>query len=225
MGWIIGDWTSLGQVAGKAALKYVTALIGLRLGERRTLAQWTIIDFATAVAMGAVIGRTAIAEAQSYVTGAVALLTLVAVHRAASRLRFNPLLGKLLDHRVRVLVAHGSAARRAPAMRTHRQRPRPGAAAEGRFLHQSDALRAVRDEGQHHARPRGRAERWAARTQGDRVSGQLPLTRWPQVGSSPLACARLPIAADPAPRERRTSPWRASATSWRRAACSTACGR
>jgi uncharacterized membrane protein YcaP (DUF421 family) len=106
MHWLTGDASQLGEVAAKAVLMYVTALIGLRLGERRTLAQWTIIDFATAVAMGAIIGRTAIAD-QSYLTGAVALITLVLVHRAASVLRFRPLFGKLLDHRVRVLVEHG----------------------------------------------------------------------------------------------------------------------
>jgi len=107
MSWITGDWQSLGVVAGKAALMYVTALFGLRLGERRTLAQWTIIDFATAIAVGAIVGRTAVANSQSFVTGATALLVLIAVHRLASWLRFNPTLGKLFDHRVRVLVAHG----------------------------------------------------------------------------------------------------------------------
>ncbi len=51
-----------------------------------------------------IVGRTAVASTQSYATGAVALLTIVGVHRIASRLRFRPLLGKLADHRVRVLV-------------------------------------------------------------------------------------------------------------------------
>jgi uncharacterized membrane protein YcaP (DUF421 family) len=60
--------------------------------------------------MGAVIGRTAVAQ-QSYLTGAVALLTLVLVHRVASFLRFRPLFGKLLDHRVRVLVEGGELRR------------------------------------------------------------------------------------------------------------------
>lgn len=112
MSWLTGGWVHLGAVAAKAALMYTTALIALRLGERRTLAQWTIIDFATAVAMGAIIGRTAIAGTQSYTTGAVALLVLVAVHRAASLLRFNRVLGKLSDHRVRVLIARGELRRR-----------------------------------------------------------------------------------------------------------------
>lgn len=112
MSWLIGHWRELGAVAGKAALMYVTALVMLRLGERRTLAQWTIIDFATAVAMGAVIGRTAVAGTQSYVTGAAAVITLVVVHRLASLLRFQPLLEKLVDHRVRVLVGDGHVRRR-----------------------------------------------------------------------------------------------------------------
>lgn len=107
MSWLIGQWSSLGDVVAKAALMYVTALVALRLGERRTLAQWTIIDFATAVALGAIIGRTAVAGKQSYITGAVAVCTLVAVHRAASVLRFRPIFSRLVDHRVRVLVADG----------------------------------------------------------------------------------------------------------------------
>jgi len=111
MSWITGGWQSLGVVAGKAALMYVTALFGLRLGERRTLAQWTIIDFTTAVAIGAIVGRTVVADSQSFVTGATAMLVLIAVHRLASWVRFNPTLGKLFDHRVRVLVAHGQLRR------------------------------------------------------------------------------------------------------------------
>jgi len=111
LSWVFGPWSQLGEVAGKAALMYLTALVGLRLGERRTLAQWTIIDFATAVAIGAIVGRTAIAEGQPYLTGAVALSTLIVVHRLASLLRFRPLLGKLADHRVRVLVADGQVRR------------------------------------------------------------------------------------------------------------------
>jgi uncharacterized membrane protein YcaP (DUF421 family) len=104
---LVGNWVHLGEVAAKAALMYVTALLALRLGERRTLAQWTIIDFVAAVAMGAIVGRTALAGSQSYVTGAVAIVTLVALHRVASVLRYSRFFDKLIDHRVRVLVAHG----------------------------------------------------------------------------------------------------------------------
>lgn len=67
---------------------------------------------ATAVAIGAIVGRTTTAGTQSYATGAAALLTLIAVHRLASLLRFRPVAGKLFDHRVRVLVDHGQLRRR-----------------------------------------------------------------------------------------------------------------
>ena len=81
-------------------LIYGTALLGLRVGERRTLAQWTTIDFAAAVA-----------KDQSYAVGAVALVTIVAVHRLASLLQFWPLFGKLQEHRIRVLVVNGELRR------------------------------------------------------------------------------------------------------------------
>ncbi|MBV9944196.1 MAG: DUF421 domain-containing protein [Solirubrobacterales bacterium] len=112
MSWLVGQASSEWEVAAKAALMYATALLALRAGERRTLAQWTIIDFATAVAMGAIIGRTAIAGTQSYLTGAVAVCTLVVIHRVASLLRLHPRLGRLFDHRIRVLVADGQLRRR-----------------------------------------------------------------------------------------------------------------
>ncbi|MDQ2848660.1 MAG: DUF421 domain-containing protein [Actinomycetota bacterium] len=105
--WIVGNWSHLGVVAGKAALMYAVAVFGLRIGQRRTLAQWTIIDFVTAVAVGAVVGRTAIAGNQSFITGGVALLSLIAAHRLVSLLRLHPSLRAVFDHPVRVLVHDG----------------------------------------------------------------------------------------------------------------------
>lgn len=112
MSWLGAPSSDLAITAGKAALMYATALIGLRLGERRTLAQWTAIDFAAAVAMGAIVGRTAVASNQSYAVGAVALLTIIAAHRLVSVGRFNRLFNKLADHRIRILVADGRLRRR-----------------------------------------------------------------------------------------------------------------
>ena len=111
MNWLTGDWQNLGTVAAKAALIYVVALLGLRVGQRRTLAQWTAIDFAAAVAIGALIGRTAVASGQSFVVGAVALVTLLVAHFLMSLARFSPLVAKVVDHRVRVLVDHGHVRR------------------------------------------------------------------------------------------------------------------
>jgi uncharacterized membrane protein YcaP (DUF421 family) len=111
MSWLTSPAPDLVGVAVKVTLIYGTALLVLRVGERRTLAQWTTIDFAAAVAIGAIVGRTAVAKDQSYAVGAVALVTIVAVHRLASLLRFSPLFGKLQDHRIRVLVLNGELRR------------------------------------------------------------------------------------------------------------------
>jgi uncharacterized membrane protein YcaP (DUF421 family) len=105
--WLLGNWTDIAHAAAKVALMYVTAVVALRLGERRTLAQWTIIDFATAVAIGAIIGRTATSDNPPYTSGAIALITLVVLHRLASHLRMRPVFARLMDHRVRVLYADG----------------------------------------------------------------------------------------------------------------------
>jgi uncharacterized membrane protein YcaP (DUF421 family) len=49
------------MVAVKAVLLFAVAVIGLRLGERRTLAQLSAFDFMVAVAIGAITGRGATA--------------------------------------------------------------------------------------------------------------------------------------------------------------------
>lgn len=107
MSWLTGQSGDLWVVAAKAGLMYAVALLGLRLGQRRTLAQWTAIDFAAAVAVGAIVGRTAVAAGESFVVGAVALLAILAAHTVAMVARFDPRVAKLVDHRVRVLVDHG----------------------------------------------------------------------------------------------------------------------
>src|SRR3954471_23833547 len=109
--WLSGQTDELIGVVGKAALMYTTAVLGLRVAHRRTLAQWTAIDFAAAVAIGAVVGRTAIASGQSYLVGATALVTLLAAHAAVTVGRTHRWFAKLVDHRVRVLVDHGSLRR------------------------------------------------------------------------------------------------------------------
>ena len=107
MDWWTSSTGDLAVVALKVVVIYSVALVALRIGERRTLAQWTIIDFAAAVAVGAIIGRTAVAEDQPVAAGAVALIVLVLVHRLASLLRFSDVLNRVTDHRIRVLVVDG----------------------------------------------------------------------------------------------------------------------
>lgn len=106
--WLGGQTPQLLGVVAKALLMYATAVIGLRVAQRRTLSQWTAIDFAAAVAVGAIVGRTALASDQSYEVGAVALVTLLIAHTLVSYGRMLPWFAKAVDHRVRVLVDHGT---------------------------------------------------------------------------------------------------------------------
>jgi uncharacterized membrane protein YcaP (DUF421 family) len=104
---LIGGANGLGWVAVKAVLLFAVAVIGLRLGERRTLAQLSAFDFAVAVAVGAIIGRGATAADTSFATSAVALITLLVAHRAVAIGRRHSRVVRLIDHPPRVLVAHG----------------------------------------------------------------------------------------------------------------------
>jgi uncharacterized membrane protein YcaP (DUF421 family) len=104
---LVGGTGGLGWVAVKAVLMFAVAVIGLRLGERRTLAQLGAFDFAVAVAIGAIIGRTVTTPSASFATGAVALVTLLVVHRLVAFARRHSRIARLIDHPPRVLVAAG----------------------------------------------------------------------------------------------------------------------
>jgi uncharacterized membrane protein YcaP (DUF421 family) len=104
---LIGGASGLGRVAVKAVLLFAVAVIGLRLGERRTIAQLSAFDFAVAVAIGAIIGRGATASDTSFATSAVALVTFLAAHRVVAIGRRHSRVVRLIDHPPRVLVARG----------------------------------------------------------------------------------------------------------------------
>lgn len=104
---LVGETGGLGWVAVKAVLMFAVAVIGLRLGERRTLAQLGAFDFAVAVAIGAIISRTVMAPSASFAVGAVALVTLLVVHRLVAFARRHSRIARIIDHPPRVLVAGG----------------------------------------------------------------------------------------------------------------------
>jgi uncharacterized membrane protein YcaP (DUF421 family) len=101
---LIGGAGELGWVAAKAVLLYLTAVLGLRLGERRTLADLSPFDFVALAAVGSVVGRLPSAADSSYLAGAA---TLLAAHWCVARLRGFPGVAHLLEHAPRLLVAHG----------------------------------------------------------------------------------------------------------------------
>jgi uncharacterized membrane protein YcaP (DUF421 family) len=97
----------LAWIALKAILLYLTAVLGFRLGERRTLAQLSPFDVVAAVAVGAIVGRVPNAHDASYLSGAATLVAILVAHAALTRLRLLPGVAKVLEHPPRLLVADG----------------------------------------------------------------------------------------------------------------------
>ena len=106
--WLFGEWRSVGFVALSTVLIYASTVIGVRLSERRTMAQMSPFDFVVAVALGSIVGRTATAASPSYVQAATALVTLVVLHRFVGWLRTrSPGVSKVTDHPALVLIDRG----------------------------------------------------------------------------------------------------------------------
>ncbi|CAN5662451.1 DUF421 domain-containing protein [soil metagenome] len=107
MSHLIGSYQELGWTAIKAALLFAVTVIGLRLSERRVISQLNVFDFVVTVAVGAIVGRTATSATESFATGAVALITLLVVHRILAQVRRHGWLTGVLDRRPLVLFAIG----------------------------------------------------------------------------------------------------------------------
>lgn len=104
---LFGGAGDLGWVAVKAVLLFAVTVVGLRLGERRTLAQLSAFDFTVAVAIGSIIGRTVTAASTSFATGAVALVILLIMHRLVALARRHSQIARAIDHPPRALIAGG----------------------------------------------------------------------------------------------------------------------
>lgn len=103
----IGNGSDVGLVALKALLLYVSAVVGLRLSHRRTLAEMTGFDFVAAVAVGAIVGRVPNADGTTYLAGLATLLTVLLAHALLTRVRLRGG-SALLDHPPKLLVADGA---------------------------------------------------------------------------------------------------------------------
>ena len=66
---LIGDWHTAVHAAIKAAALFLTAAATFRLTTRRTMAQLAPFDWVAAVAVGAIVGRTATASDASWLRG------------------------------------------------------------------------------------------------------------------------------------------------------------
>lgn len=115
MSHLIGAPADLGWTALKTLLMFLVAVVGLRVSQRRLLAELNVFDLVVAVAVGAILGRTATSSSTTFLTGGVSLITLLILHRLLVALRQRGWLGGLLDRRPVVLVARGEM--RAGALR------------------------------------------------------------------------------------------------------------
>lgn len=107
--WILGSWRSVGYVTASALLIYFSVLFGIRLGERRTLAEMSTFDLVVAVSLGAIIGRTATTASPSYVQGLTAVVTLLVTHAGLSWGRMHlPRLLRMTEHRALLIVCDGA---------------------------------------------------------------------------------------------------------------------
>ncbi len=109
---LFGDWQQAAAAGLKALGLFLTAAIAFRLTERRTLAEFAPFDWVAAVAVGAIVGRTATARDTSWLTGVAALLTLLVAHTAVARLRYLPRWARLIDPPLRILIRDGVIDRR-----------------------------------------------------------------------------------------------------------------
>ncbi len=107
---LFGHVGALGWVFTKATLLFLTAIIGLRLAERRTLSDSSAIDFVLAVGIGSIIGRVPNASDTSYLEGAATLLAILATHAVLSRLRRFKTFQSAIDHPPSLLVVDGTIA-------------------------------------------------------------------------------------------------------------------
>jgi len=87
---LIDDRHRTVHAAVKTLALFLTAAAAFRLTERRTLAEFARFDRVAAVAVGAIVGHTATATDASWLTGATALVVLLAAHAVVARLRFLP---------------------------------------------------------------------------------------------------------------------------------------
>lgn len=104
---LVGDWHTAVHAAVKAAALFLTALIAFRLTTRRAMAQFAPFDWVVAVAVGAIVGRTATASDASWLTGTAALVSLLAMHALVTRLRLLGGMHRFFDPPLVVLIHRG----------------------------------------------------------------------------------------------------------------------
>jgi uncharacterized membrane protein YcaP (DUF421 family) len=95
------------QVVIATVVVYLVFVLLLRLFGQRTVATLSIVDLASVMAVGALVGRTALLAEPSLATGLLGLVTLLVTHRAFTTLQHRTPFGRWLGHAPVVLAWHG----------------------------------------------------------------------------------------------------------------------
>ncbi|WP_180935313.1 DUF421 domain-containing protein [Nocardioides ungokensis] len=94
------------QVVVATVVVYLVFLVLVRLAGQRTLTTLSVPDLACVMALGAIIGRTALLAVPTLATGVIALVTLMLMQRLLSLLRRSGI-DRWLHPAPVVLVQHG----------------------------------------------------------------------------------------------------------------------
>lgn len=95
------------QVVLATAAIYVTLTVLIRFGGQRSLFVLAGADVACVIALGAVVGRTALLAVPTLATGALALVVLFGLQRSVAMLERRPRLGPLVARGPVVLISDG----------------------------------------------------------------------------------------------------------------------
>ena len=95
------------QVAVATVAIYLAFALLLRLLGQRTVATLSAVDLACVMAVGALVGRTALLAVPSLATGLVGLVTLLLTHRGMSALQRSTKLGRRLRAEPVLLAVDG----------------------------------------------------------------------------------------------------------------------
>lgn len=104
---LVGDGHSITDAAVKTVALFLTATVVFRLTARRSVAEFAPFDWIAAVAIGAIVGRSATATDTSWLAATAALISLLLTHSCLARLRFIPAVQKLIDPPLHVLIRDG----------------------------------------------------------------------------------------------------------------------
>lgn len=106
--WIGATWGTVAAVALSTVLIYVSAIVVVRVGGRRTITQLSAFDAVVTIALGSLLATTAVTRSTSYAEGLTAIVTLLVLQTGLAAVRQKvPRLRRLVDFSPELVVDGG----------------------------------------------------------------------------------------------------------------------